>query len=245
MSETNSEYTENVVLAIAYTALAAFAGMRTISYFENSGGGRVITVFYFLIFLTSVLRAAWFYIPTDDLQGSYTPPSVEAYVSDNWNGFLLSEIILSFGNLSMYSVFLLLGAFWQNMLQKIDNEDEESRRALVLGSSSSDPNRRGPMYFFFQLMAIFSALVFLNIILFICGVYNSEWVLLYDSALFCSVPFAISIELTVFSHRLGQVLVTIGTINNHNTSLQARRIMAISVVANVFFTVQGNDVYAD
>ena len=56
--------------------------------------------------------------------------------------------------------------------------------------------------------------------------------------LFIAVPSALSVEITTFSQRIRQVLLTIGAINANNTAIQAQRVLAITVVANIFFTVQ-------
>lgn len=119
---------------------------------------------------------------------------------------------------------------------------------------------------FFQKMLVFSAVVYLNLVLFLSNVYDSEIALLYNSFLFVLVPSMLSIELTgcvssmlkqisayvtlalshgipppcrtVFSHRIRHVLLTISAVNANNTTLQAKRILAITVFANIFFTVQ-------
>ena len=78
----------------------------------------------------------------------------------------------------------------------------------------------------------------MNFFLYLCHAYGEVFLVLYDSILFITVPSALSVEITTFSQRIRQVLLTIGAINANNTATQAQRILAMTVVANIFFTVQ-------
>ena len=47
---------------------------------------------------TAALRSVWFLIPSDNLEGGYIPTSEIAYKTSNWFGVLISEVLLSAGN---------------------------------------------------------------------------------------------------------------------------------------------------
>ena len=221
----------NLLLGCLFALVGGFAILRTISFYENTTGGKVITTFYSLVFLSSLLRAICFFIPDLSLQDSYVAlPDIPKLRYSLYVGLIF------LGNLSVYSVFFLLCAYWHNILQKIDNEEEESRRHLLMVSIENE--RKGPMCSFFERISLFSGVVFLNLLLYVCNVYNSECMLLYDSVVFIIVPSALSIEITIFSQKIRHVLSTYGAVNANNTTVQAQRILAITVVANIFFTVQ-------
>lgn len=239
--ETAFEFDYSVSLGVLFAIVAAFAFIRTISPFcENTftSPGKVIITFYFLIFLSALLRAIWFFIPITSLQGSYPPPLISAFSSDTfWTGYSICLLIDSFGSICVFSVFMLISSYWQDTLRKVDIEEEESRRHLMLATPEYE--RRGPMSSFLMKLLVFASMVCLNLALFLCGFYNSEFVLLYISILFCIIPSALSIELTVFSTRMRQVLMIKENVNaNTSTQVQSRRILAIAVAANFFFSVQ-------
>lgn len=193
----------------------------------------MITLFYSLIFLSAFLRAICFFVPELSLQDSYDSTQSDI---PTWQYSLYVGVIF-IGNLSVYSIFILLIAFWQNILHRIDSEEEESRRHFLM-ISHVENERKGPMFSFFERLLVFAVAVFLNLFLFFFGVYNSECMLFYDSIAYMVIPSALSIEITIFSQRIRHVLLTIGAVNNNSTTVQAQRILAITVVANIFFTVQ-------
>lgn len=57
------QYRQDIALAIAYTVLALLAARKLVLNFHTHGSGKVLTVFYSLIFLAVLLRAVWFFIP--------------------------------------------------------------------------------------------------------------------------------------------------------------------------------------
>ena len=61
-----------------------------------------------------------FLIPSETLEGSYVPVMQWAYSSKHWVGTLSSEILLSLGSLSLFSIFILMAAFWAHMLRRVD-----------------------------------------------------------------------------------------------------------------------------
>jgi hypothetical protein len=225
MENEEASFTLNLSLGLLFAIVCCFAASRIISLYENTTGGKVVTTFYFLIFVSALLRSILFFIP------SFTT-SLSVHTAQNF--VYLSIIFL--GNVFVYSVFHLVVAYWQNILRKIDTEEEEFRRHLFLRFTELD--RKGPMSHFLDRFGLYFAVVFLNLILYLCHAYGEVILLLYDSILFLAVPSALSLEITTLSQRLRQVLLTIGVINANNTAIQAQRILAITVVANIFFTVQ-------
>lgn len=224
MENENASFTLNLSLGLLFAVICCFAASRTISLYENTTGGKVVTTFYFLIFISALLRSVCFFIPS--LSTSLSPRSAQNLV-------YLSTIFL--GNVFVYSVFHLVAAYWQNILQKI-NTEEESKRHIFLRFSEFE--KKGPMSHFLDRISLYFVFVFLNLFLYLCHAYGEVLLLLYDSILFIAVPSALSVEITTFSQRIRQVLLTIGAINANNTATQAQRILAMTVVANIFFTVQ-------
>ena len=225
MENMEASFTLNVSLGVLFTIVCCVAASRIISLHENTTGGRVVTIFYSLIFISALLRSIVFVIPS-------LSTSLSTHTAPNF--VYLSIIFL--GNVFVYSVFHLVVAYWQSILKNIDTEEEEFRRHLSLSFPESE--RKGPMNHFLDRIWLYFAVVFLNLILYLCHAYGEVFLLLYDSILFIVVPSALSLEVTTFSSRLRQVLLTIGVINANNTAIQAQRILAITVIANIFFTVQ-------
>jgi len=225
MENEEASLTLNLSLGLLFTVICCFAASRTVSLYENTTGGKVVTTFYFLIFVSALLRSICFFIPSFSTTSSTRSTQNLIYLS-----------IIFLGNVFVYSVFHLVAAYWQNILRKIDNEEEETRRHLIL--RFPDFEKKGPMSHFVDRIALFSAAIFLNLFLYLCHAYGEVYLLLYDSSLFIAAPSALSVEITTFSQRIRQVLLTIGAINANNTAIQAQRILAITVVANIFFTVQ-------
>jgi hypothetical protein len=228
--ESTYEYWQDIIFGIAFSILCIFSIYRMYSYFDRDGGGKVIVAFYGIIAFTTSIRALWFLIPSSYLEGTYVPSSTIAFESPNWIGVLISEILLSLGSLSLYSIFILIACYWSHMLRKVDaNADTRSR---IVGQPVA---KRGPMETFGITMAIISGLQAFSIMLFLFRVFNAEEMILYDSILISIVSLATLIEITLFSHRIRMVLTTIGVINSNNTKPQVRRIFAVTIAASFFF----------
>jgi len=248
MKETPNEYTEDSLLGLAFLVLCLAAAWRLLValpslnlYFERSGGGRVIAAFYFLIFISCLLRAIWFLIPSDILEGSYVPVAKEAFVSRNWVGILVSEVLLALGSLGVYSIFILIASFWAHMLQSVDSVDEMGLGALPIDQQSQMDDdsslKKGPLFNFSIMMSVivFSQLV--NFVLFLSRIYDSDAMILYDSIVFAILSLATFMEFKIFSNRIQHVLATIQAINANNTSIQQKVIAQITWVASGFFII--------
>ena len=241
--QTQREFIQDILLAIAYVAVAVCAGWRTYIYFVPHGGGRVITAFYLFIFLTALFRAIWFFIPSYLLEGDYSPKPTVAFQSDSWKGVFLSEVLLGMGNVFLYAVFILIVCYWSYMIRKVNIDSTEttsllsSQQAFARYPREVKPHR-GPMETFAFMMLFVLLIQLINFTLYLCQVYNSEVMILYDAIAYSIMSLATLIGITIFSFRVRNVLATMGLINNNSARPQIRRILAITVAANVFFILR-------
>lgn len=222
--ETSFERYSDALLALAFVVAAAVT-IKRMSCGSPSGGGAettVVTAFYSLILATSVLRAIWFGIPATVWQPSYTPVAVYAFDADHpsWFGAMLSELVVTAGSLTLFSIFILILVYWADILKKYFHPG--SRRSL-------------PMITFLGLVATLVGMEALNLFLFLAKVYTTEAMILYNAILLAVVSVICVWEITVFSHRFRTVLKTLGAINQVSTDSQIRRIVWITVTGNLFF----------
>lgn len=223
--ETYFETSSDVVLGVAFliTAYVAFRRM-SVSQQQPQGGAEttVVTAFYSLIFATSCLRAAWFLIPARVWQPSYTPIAVYAWDENHpsWVGAGLSELTVTAGSLTLFSIFILILVYWADILKKYFHPG--SRRML-------------PMFAFFALVLTLVGLEILNVVMFLLKLYTTEGMILFNSCLLALVSMICVCEITIFSHRFRTVLKTLGAINQVSTDAQVKRIVWITVTGNLFF----------
>ncbi len=256
--ETSYEYSLDLSLGIAFLLISLISIFRLTSalpslkeYFKQSGGGHVISAFYFLILLTSILRSIWFLIPSETLEGSYVPVMQWAYSSKHWVGTLSSEILLSLGSLSLFSIFILMAAFWAHMLRRVDvnnsnNYNNNNNIHIINNYSASinqheeddDSNKMGPIQSFTVMMAVILAIQCINFVCFLMRVYDSTGMILFDSIFLSVVSSATLIQFWIFSSRFLHVLETIAAINANSTIKQRNRIFSITITANCFFALR-------
>ena len=204
----------------------------------------MITLFYSLISMTALIRAIWFLIPSSILEGSYTPVPMIAFKSYGWKGVFVSELMLATGNLFLYAVFLLIVCYWAHMVQKVEHPESPESNYLLHSQQSlaryprAAKTRRGPMETFGMTMFVLFVAEAVNVGLFLIQHFNSEEMILYDSILFSVTSVSTLIAITMFSGRIRVVLTTIGVINSNSTRPQVRRILAITVAANIFFILR-------
>lgn len=240
-SETSKEYTQDIIFGLGFFIIAILAAWRTYIYFDFDGGGKVITAFYSLIFSTAILRSIWFFIPKTIMMGSYIPTAHVAFVTSGWMGVFISEVVLALGSLSLYAVFILIVCYWAHMLRKVEHVDAADSTLLatsqrVLARYPKLPkSRRGPMQNFALLMLLLLLLETLNILFFLFQIYNSEAMILFDSLFMSAVSIGCLVQITIFSNRIRNLLQIIGVINANSTRAQVRRILAITIAANIFF----------
>ena len=221
--ETTFEKVLDGVLGFCFLVTAIFAAKR-MTWTRQQGGAEttVVTAFYSLILVTSVLRAVWFLIPATVWTPSYTPVAVFAWDSEHpsWVGAALSEVVLTAGSLALFSIFILILVYWADILKKYFHP--ASRRSI-------------PMVTFLGLVALLVALELVNIICFLLGLYSTEGMILCQSVLLAVVSMVCVCEITIFSHRFRTVLKTLGAINQVSTDSQVKRIVWITVTGNLFF----------
>lgn len=239
--ESEEEYTQDILLSIAFLIIGIFSCWRLILYFSLNSNGKVITLFFFLITITSFIRSLWFIIPSSTLEGTYSPYPIKAFQSSNWKGILLSEIMLLIGSLSLYGVFLLVICYWAHMLQKVEQPEVIEYNYLLsrdVPNNNIQRHKRSPLEKFGLMMLFLISLETLNIVLFLFGFYNSEVMILFDSLVFSFTSLATLIAISIFSNRIRIVLTMMGVINGNSTKPQVTRILAITVAANIFFILR-------
>lgn len=221
--ETTFETCMDALFGVAFLITAVFAAKR-MSWTRQQGGSEttVVTAFYSLILVTSVLRAIWFLIPATVWTPSYTPVAVFAWDSEHpsWIGAFLSELVLTAGSLALFSIFVLILVYWADILKKYFHP--ASRRSI-------------PMVTFLMLVAMLVALEIVNVVCFLCKLYSTEGMILFNSVLLAVVSIVCVCEITIFSHRFRTVLKTLGAINQVSTDSQVKRIVWITVTGNLFF----------
>jgi hypothetical protein len=221
--ETTFEQVLDVVMGVAFLITAIFAAKR-MTWTRQQGGAEttVVTAFYSLILVTSVLRAVWFLIPATVWTPSYTPVAVFAWDSEHpsWIGAALSEAVLTAGSLALFSIFILILVYWADILKKYFHP--ASRRSI-------------PMVTFLALVALLVGLELINIVCFLLKLYSTEGMILFNSILLAVVSMVCVFEITLFSNRFRTVLKTLGAINQVSTDSQVKRIVWITVTGNLFF----------
>lgn len=220
---TTFEKVLDVALGLAFLITTIFAANRVWGTRQQSGAETtVVTAFYSLILITSTLRSLWFLIPSTIWTPSYTPIAVFAWDSEHpsWVGAALSELVLTAGSLTLFSIFILILVYWADILKKYF--DPAVRRPI-------------PMVSFLALVTALVALELINIICFLLKLYSTEGMILFNSCLLALVSITCVAEITIFSYRFRTVLKTLGAINQVSTDSQVQRIVWITVTGNLFF----------
>uniref|UniRef100_A0A7S2HB75 THH1/TOM1/TOM3 domain-containing protein n=1 Tax=Helicotheca tamesis TaxID=374047 RepID=A0A7S2HB75_9STRA len=226
LGETTFEFVSDIILGLAFLVTTIVA-VKRMAMSRSQGGPEttVVTAFYSLILLTSLLRTVWFLIPDSVLEVSYTPYAVMAFDENhsNWSGAFISEIILSAGSISLFSIFILILVYWADILKKY----------FYPGA-----RRSKPMVTFIALVIFLVMVEVLNCVLFLARVYSSEGMILVNFVFLSTVSIVCVYEITVFSHRFRTVLKTLGAINQVSTESQVKRIVWITLTGNLFFFVR-------
>lgn len=221
--ETTFEYWTDMLVGLCFLFIAIISAHR-MSWSKNQGNAEttVVTAFYSLILMTSVLRTLWFVVPTAMMEKSYVPHAVMAFDKNepSWVGAFVEELLLSAGSLCLFSIFILILVYWADILKKY----------FYPGS-----RRSRPMVTFLTLVAFLIIIEIVNAILFLGRVYSSEGMILVDAILLALVSVICVCEITIFSHRFRTVLKTLGAINQVSTESQVKRIVWITVTGNLFF----------
>lgn len=222
-AETEFEKFVDAIMGLCFFITAVFAAKR-MTWTRQQGGAEttVVTAFYSLILLTSVLRAIFFLIPATVWVPSYVPVAVFAWDPDypSWIGAALSEFVLMSGSLALFSIFVLILVYWADILKKYFHP--AARRSI-------------PMMTFLGLVALLAVLELINTGCFLFGLYTTEGMILFNSVMLAVVSIVCVCEISIFSHRFRTVLKTLGAINQVSTDSQVKRIRWITVTGNLFF----------
>lgn len=225
-SETSFEVYSDVVLGAAF-CITALVAARRMSHSRQQQASRsaettVVTAFYSLILLTSILRCIWFFIPARIWQPTYVPTAVLAWDASHpsWVGAALSELTVTAGSLTLFSIFILILVYWADILKKYFHPG--ARRSL-------------PMVTFVGLVVTLVIAELINLVMFLSKLYSTEGMILYNAVLLAAVSIVCVCEISIFSHRFRTVLKTLGAINQVSTDSQVRRIVWITVTGNLFF----------
>jgi len=207
--ETSFEFYMDLVLGIVFLGTAALAVRRIVSASRSQSttaqGGTgaetyVVTAFYSLIGATAALRMIWFLIPAQVWQPSYVPVAVYAFDEDHpsWVGSMMSEITVTLGSLTLFSIFCLILCYWADILKKYFHPGVR---------------RSSPMTTFLIIMETLAGLEVINVVLFLMGLYTTEGMILFNAVLLAVVSIVCVVEISIFSHRFRTVLRTLGAIN--------------------------------
>ena len=204
--ETSFEFYMDLVLGFIFLGTAALAARRIISASRSQSAAQagaetyVVTAFYSLIGATAALRMIWFLIPADVWQPSYVPVAVYAFDKDHpsWVGSMLSEITVTIGSLTLFSIFCLILCYWADILKKYFHPGVR---------------RSSPMTTFLIIMETLAGLEVLNVVLFLMGIYTTEGMILFNAVLLAVVSIVCVVEISIFSHRFRTVFRTLGAIN--------------------------------
>jgi len=178
-------------------------------------------------------------IPTEVLEGSYTPEATLAFISPQWEGTLISEVMLAFGSVCLFSGFVLICCYWASMLQNQEFHVVDGQPRLQ--STSCDRCNGQPLGTlgkFFVYFAIMVSVEACNVSLYLLQQINSEEMILFDSIFLSIVSIMTLAKLASLSSKIRGLLEQIGAINATSTQPQIRRIFAITVTVNLFFLIR-------
>ena len=223
-------YRKDLALGFLFICISVFSCNR-IFYYYDPNGGKVVTILNVLIFLTSILRSIWFFVPESVYEITFTFQPLQAFVSQGWEVFLLTEVLNLAGTVSLYSIFILISVYWAHMLRKVTVTSTYSRE----NSGTHRPRSMGTLELFFLLVAIFSVISLAGSFLFVAGKFDSEELILCDSVVLTLASIAILTALTLLSFRIRRIMTSMGALTDHRTFPQIRRILAVTIAANMFF----------
>jgi hypothetical protein len=226
-------YDRDIILGSLFLMIALLSAYRVYSYFDLSGAGKVVTIFYSLILFTASVRAVWFFLPALDFETTYAPTITRAWETSGWLGCLYSQILISLGTTSLFSVFILIACYWGEMLTRVS-------QPAIQFSDSGEPReftqkRWDSLEIFVNLVFTLLAIELVNIALFLGKVFTSEDMILFDAIVLSCVSVATLVILTRLSYQIRTILTTIGIINVSSTGPHIRRILAITIATNMFF----------
>lgn len=228
---TSYEEHQDVVFGLCYLVIALLTANRL--WGVALRGRKVIIAFNSLILATSLLRATWFFIPNYYLEPSYVPLPVRAWKDSPWRGVFVSQLLLTSGTLSLYGCFIVIACYWAHILQKLHYSEGSQPGTAALEVSAQVHG--GTLRRFSFAAAGLLAVEAINALCFLCGVYNSEAMVLYDCLIFAIVSLVVARHIVGLSEQMARAIDGLQVISRSTSQAQARRIHAMMVVATAFF----------
>ena len=204
----------HAIFGLLFFFISIISMYRVYLYKDFTGRGKAIAIFYNLIFITSILRALWFFkFSWNDY--NYDLPNKLIYIgNEGWKNCLLSEVLMSLGSIGIYLIFILIACYWSQLLR------ETSSAASLMSINDQDyglltcliRNNLSMMNLFYLSTAILITLTIINLTLFLSSIFNSENMILYDSIVLTVVSILTLIILSALSKRIQDLLIMIGKI---------------------------------
>lgn len=228
---TTYEGHQDVFLGILFLLIAAYTLRRI--YGAAFRGRTIILLFNFLILSSALLRAIWFFIPDYYLEPTYIPIPLMAFTASAWKGQLVSQLLLSIGNIAIYGTFVIIECYWMNILQKL--RTGELTPGEKASQSPAVADKGSTMSKFFKVLGPLVGLETINVLLFMCKLYNSKVMALNDCILYTVASILIARHMILLSHEMNDVIMDMQIINRSTSRAQARRIHAMMLVSSTFF----------
>jgi hypothetical protein len=233
-----AEYHTDIVLGTGYLAILLIAAYRLCCCYWNndSRNSKVFTMFNSCICVTSAARAVWLFYPETSYDAVLTEDPLEAFSSSGWKIFLVSEMLLSCGSISFFSMFILLGIYWSHLLQKkkspLPNYHSLDSKNELPTSSDSNILVSSPIQIFYSIIAVLVLVELINIFLFLDQRFNSYSMLFYDCVMFDIVSLLVLFWISFVTRRLHAALASLESTSQ--LAVQLRRLSSVASGINVF-----------
>lgn len=187
--------------------------------------------FNLLIFAASALRALWFFIPNAYLEPSYIPLPLMAFSRSDWKGVLVSQMLLSAGNVALYGSFIIIACYWSHILRCSQNDpdspvDEQERQRKPKSSTLQQ---------FVRIIVVLVLLELANFGLFLSRNYNSEKMALFDSSIFALASLVLAKYMVDLGRKMYEAILFTDSISQSTSLAQAQRIRGMMTVSAAFF----------
>lgn len=233
--ELEREYIQDVIFGIAFLLIAIFAAYRTSIYWDWFGSGKIVTLFYLLISMTSISRTIWFFVPSDFLEGGYVPVGVIKFHSSYGFGYFISEICRIFGSLCLYTVFILLICYWSYTLQQTEISVNKLSK-LKQDNKYSCINHLDT----FQVVCIIAMSIFIieavNIFLFVFEISNLQQMLIIDASILSIISFCSLLSLLYYSYRIQVIMKLVSSTEVNPSVVAISKIQVLRIHSITFFT---------
>mmetsp|Transcript_25988 Transcript_25988/g.34093 ORF Transcript_25988/g.34093 Transcript_25988/m.34093 type:complete len:316 (+) Transcript_25988:106-1053(+) len=217
MPDFGLEESETFILGICFFLLAALSLLRLCKSSRKGRSAQIVQVFFLLILLTAILRAAYFLLPVEGLRTDYPGIHLSLYT------FIGCQLVLCAGTLSFFAIFILIVVSWAEILRKVMKD----------GTKAKDPVQS--CLFLSSCIGIVQVL---NLVFVWEAWYPSAGGVCCGMFLYVLISCICLVELNLFSYRFRHALETLGAINQVSTGPQIRRICIITAAGNAFFLIR-------